>query len=173
MRLFTALWPPPPVVGALAAAAGDEVPRGWRRTDPTTWHVTLAFHGEADPGVAARRLERVAHGLAAPRLRLAGAGGFDGVRWAGVEVDGPVDGLVTAAGGDAQRFVAHVTVLRIRPRPGPDPETDPATPWSGHRGPWWHPGEVLLVASEPGRGGMRYRVIHRVPLGSSRGVAGG
>lgn len=173
MRLFTALWPPASAIDALRADAGDEVPRGWRRTDVTTWHLTLAFHGEVDPGVSARRLERAAHGLPAPRLRLAGAGEFDGVRWAGVEVDGSLDGLVTAAGGDPTRFVAHVTVLRRRPRPGPDPEARPATPWSGHRGPWWRPGEVLLVASEPGRGGMRYRVIHRVPLAPPPGVAGG
>lgn len=168
MRLFTALWPPPTVIDALEADVGDAVPRGWRRTDPTTWHVTLAFHGEADPGVAARRLEGSAHGVAAPRLRLAGAGAFDGVRWVGVEAPSPdgraLDGLVEAAGGDVARFAAHVTVLRLRPRPGPHPETDPATPWSAHRGPWWRPGEVLLVASEPGRGGVRYRVVHRVPL---------
>ncbi len=173
MRLFTALWPAPSAIDALAADAGDEVPRGWRRTDVTTWHVTLAFHGEGDPGVSARRLEGAAHDLAAPRLRLAGAGAFDGVRWAGVEAEAPLDGLVTAAGGDVARFVAHVTVLRRRPRPGPDPETDPATPWAEHRGPWWRPGEVLLVASEPGRSGVRYRVVHRVPLGPSPGVAGG
>ena len=169
MRLFTALWPPAEAVDALEAAVGDAVPRGWRRTDPTTWHVTLAFHGEADPGVSARRLERAAHGLAAPRIRLLGAGAFDGVRWAGAEAEPSLEHLVTAAGGDVARFAAHVTVLRRRPRPGPDPETDPATPWSAHRGPWWRPEEVLLVASEPGRGGMRYRVVHRVPLG----VAGG
>lgn len=167
MRLFTALWPPPEVIDALAADVGGAVPRGWRHTGTVTWHVTLAFHGEADPGASARRLESAAHGLAAPRLRLVGAGAFDGVRWAGVEVEGPIDGLVAAAGGDGARFVGHVTVLRRRP--GPDPEPDPATPWAAHRGPWWRPGEVLLMASEPGRGGMRYRVVHRVPLG----VAGG
>lgn len=172
-RLFTALWPPPPVADALAADVGDEVPRGWRRTDTATWHVTLAFHGEADPGVSARRLERSVSGLAAPRLRLAGAGAFEGLRWAGVDCESPLAGLVTATGGDVARFVAHVTVLRRRPRPGPDPETDPATPWSRHRGSWWRPAEVLLVASEPGRGGMRYRVVHRVPLRTAETVAGG
>jgi RNA 2',3'-cyclic 3'-phosphodiesterase len=165
VRLFTALWPPPEAVEALAAAVALPVPpSGWRLTDPSTWHVTLAFHGEDDPGVLARRLERAARGVPAPRLRLAGAGAFPGVRWAGVEATAPLHPLVTAAGGEPARFVAHVTVLRRRSRPGPSPEAEPSTPWSEHRGPWWRPAEVLLVASEPGRGGMRYRVVHRVSL---------
>lgn len=112
-----------------------------------------------------RRLDAAAHGVLAPRLRLAGAGGFEGVRWAGVEADGPLAPLVAAAGGDVARFVAHVTVLRVRPRPGPDVESDPRMPWSAHIGPWWRPREALLVASEPGLGGARFRVVHRVPLG--------
>jgi 2'-5' RNA ligase len=160
MRLFTALWPPPQAIDALAAEVGEEVPGGWRRTDVGTWHVTLAFHGDADPAASARRLDDAARGLVVPRLRLAGAGAFDGVRWAGVEVDGSLADLVTAAGGDPDGFVAHVTVLRRRTRS----LADPVTPWSGHVGPWWRPGEVLLVASEPGRGGVRYRVVHRVPF---------
>jgi RNA 2',3'-cyclic 3'-phosphodiesterase len=164
VRLFTALWPPSEVVAALAAHVG-RVPAGWRLMDPPAWHVTLAFHGEADPGVLARRLDAAAHGIRAPRMRLSGAGTFDGVRWAGVQAEGSLDALVAAAGGDAARFVAHVTVLRVRPRPGPDVDPDPCTPWSVHVGPWWRPGEVLLVASEPARGGGRFRVVHRVPLG--------
>jgi RNA 2',3'-cyclic 3'-phosphodiesterase len=163
VRLFTAFWPPSAVVEALEHEVGD-APPGWRILDPPTWHVTLAFHGEAEPGVLARRLDAAAHGARAPRLRLAGAGAFDGVRWAGVEADEPLDGLVAAAGGDVARFVAHLTVLRVRARPGPHAEPDAATPWSGHVGPWWRPSEVLLVASEPARGGSRFRVVHRVPL---------
>ncbi|MDT7704683.1 MAG: 2,3-cyclic 3-phosphodiesterase [Pseudonocardiales bacterium] len=162
MRLFTALWPPPEAVAALLADVPDAAPSGWRRIDPSTWHVTLAFHGEADPDVLGPRLEREVRGLPVPRLRLAGAGAFDGVRWAGVEADAHgLDALVAAAGGDVARFVAHVTVLRGRTRPGPDAATDPATPWAAHRGPWWRPEEVLLVASEQGRAGVRYRVVHR------------
>jgi RNA 2',3'-cyclic 3'-phosphodiesterase len=167
VRLFTALWPPGEVVDALAVHVG-EAPRGWRLMDPPTWHVTLAFHGEADPGVLARRLDAAAHGMSAPGLRLAGAGRFDGVRWAGVEADVPLDALVSAAGGDTARFVPHLTVLRLRPRPGPGVDPDPSTPWSGHVGSWWRPDDVLLVASEPARGGNRFRVVHRVPLGVAR-----
>ena len=167
MHLFTAVWPAPDAVAALAAdtvAAG--APPGWRAPAPASWHVTLAFHGEADPGVLARRLEAAARGAPAPRLRIAGAGAFPGVRWAGVEVEQPerLTRLVALAGGDPGAFVPHVSVLRLRARPGPRADPDPRPTWAGHRGPWWRPGEVLLVASEPARGGPRYRPVHRVRL---------
>ncbi len=167
MRLFTALWPPADVVEALEAHVGSPPP-GWRLMDPSTWHVTLAFHGEADPGVLAGRLDAAVRGAAVPRLRLAGAGAFDGVRWAGVEPAGSLGGLVTAVGGDVERFVAHLTVLRARPEPGP--VSDVPTPWSGHVGPWWRPSEVVLVASEPARVGGRFRVVHRVPVREGEAV---
>lgn len=165
MRLFTALWPAPAAVAALRGVTPRVAPPGWRCTDPSSWHITLAFHGEADPGVQARLLEHGVHGRPAPRLRLAGAGAFPRVRWAGVDSDGPLQELVEAAGGDPERFVAHVTVLLQRSRPGRGAERLPATPWSTHVGPWWSPAEVLLMASEPAKGGSRYRAVHRVPLG--------
>jgi 2'-5' RNA ligase len=167
MRLFTALWPPAEAVAALLAATAPAAePPGWRAVDPASWHLTLAFHGEADAGVLARRLDSAAGGAPAPRLRIAGAGAFPGVRWAGVETDAPEElaRLVTAAGGDQAAFVPHLTVLRRRRRPGPGAHADPPARWASHRGPWWRPGEVLLVASEPARGGSRYRPVHRVPL---------
>ncbi|WP_252436077.1 2'-5' RNA ligase family protein [Pseudonocardia humida] len=124
------------------------------------------FYGEADPGVLARRLDRAALGLPAPRLRTAGAGAFDGVRWAGVQAEPAAElrGLVEVVGGQGERFVPHVTLLRRRARPGPAAVADPPTPWAGHGGPWWRPADLLLVSSEPARGGSRYRVVHRVPL---------
>lgn len=165
MRLFTALWLPPDAVAALAAELPAGPPPGWRAVDPQTWHLTLAFHGEADPGVLARRLEHSVRGTPGPRLRLAGAGAFEPVRWAGVETgDDRLPALVEAAGGDVARFVPHVTVWRVRPRPGPAAEPDPQPTWGGHRGPWWTASEVLLVAGEPARRGTRFRVVHRVPL---------
>jgi len=179
VRLFTALWPPAPAVAALAAqtaqappggspagTGSSAVPRGWQAVAPAAWHITLAFHGEADPGVLARRLDAAARGAPAPRLRLRGAGAAPGVRWVGVqaEPEEELTALVEAAGGDVVRFVPHVTVIRMRRRPGPGADLDPHLPWSDHRGPWWHPPEVLLVSSEPARGGARYRVVHRVQL---------
>jgi 2'-5' RNA ligase len=88
MRLFSALWPPAEAVAALAAVTAPAgSPSGWQAVDPATWHLTLAFHGEADPGVFARRLDRAVGGVPGPRLRIAGAGAFPGVWWAGVEAD--------------------------------------------------------------------------------------
>ncbi len=168
MRLFTALWLPDQAVAALRATTfdPDHPPPGWRAVDPASWHVTLAFHGEADPGVLARRLDREALGAAAPRLRTEGAGEFPAVRWAGVraEATAALAALVEVAGGRPAEFVGHVTVLRRRSRPGPGADPDPPTPWSGHTGPWWRPADLLLVSSVPARGGSRYRVVHRVPL---------
>ncbi|OLT14597.1 hypothetical protein BJF78_18595 [Pseudonocardia sp. CNS-139] len=91
------------------------------------------------------------------------------MRWAGVEpADGcateRLAGLVTAAGGDPGSYVPHVSVLRRRARPGPGAVTDPRPTWTDHRGPWWQPADVLLVAGEPARGGSRYRPVHRVRL---------
>lgn len=175
MRLFTALWPPSEVVESLAAASGEPVV-GWRRTEPSTWHITLAFHGEAPMAPLARRLESAVYGAASPRLRLHGVGRFNGVRWAGVQAE-PAEALaslVRLAGGTPAEFVAHVTVLRRQARPGPHVDPEPPTPWAGHTGPWWRPFEVLLVASEPTSGGVRYRPVHRVPLtaGSDGGDGG-
>jgi 2'-5' RNA ligase len=151
---------------ALADPARPAAPPGWRAADPAGWHITLAFHGEAEPGIRARLLEEAARGAEAPRLRLAGAGAFHEVRWAGVQARpaARLTGLVEAAGGDPGSFVPHVTVLRRRGRRGRPTDPEPPTPWSRHRGPWWWASEVLLVSSEPARGGSRYRVIHRVPL---------
>jgi 2'-5' RNA ligase len=167
VRLFTALWLADDAVAALREVTGAEAPpAGWRAVDPGSWHITLAFHGEADPGILARRLDRAARAAPAPRLRVDGAGAFDGVRWAGVQAEPGerLAGLVAAAGGEVDRFVPHVTVLRRRARPGRDADPDPPTAWAGHRGPWWSPPDVLLVSTEPGRSGPRYRVVHRVPL---------
>jgi 2'-5' RNA ligase len=166
VRLFTAFWLPDDAVDALLEATAAEPPPGWRAVDPGSWHITLAFHGEADPGVMARRLDRAALDRPAPRLRVAGAGAFDGVRWAGVQAEPEADlhDLVELAGGSAEEFVGHVTVLRRRRRPGPAAAADPPTPWAQHRGPWWRPADLLLVASEQARVGSRYRVVHRVPL---------
>ena len=170
VRLFTALWVPPAASAALRGiTSADPVPLGWRAVDPETWHLTLAFHGEAEAERLASALHAAALGAPAPRLRLQGAGNFRGVQWVGVQAE-PADrlrALVEAAGGDPAEFVPHVTLLRRRGRsrqPPPD-----RLPWADHHGPWWHPADVLLVRSEPGgspgRGGSRYRIVHRVPLG--------
>jgi 2'-5' RNA ligase len=169
MRLFTALWPPSVVVEALVEASAGEAADGWRRTDPSTWHITLAYHGEAQVEPLAGRLDAAVRGISAPRLRLHGAGRFDGVRWAGVQSApaGALASLARLAGAPPGEFVAHVTVLRRRGRSAPLSEPEPLTPWDAHTGPCWRPHEVLLVACEPGGKGVHYRPVHRVPLTAS------
>lgn len=170
MRLFTALWPSQAAVDALRsdldAAGADWPPEGWRATAPSRWHLTLCFHGDADPGMLARQLDQCAAGCVAPRLRLAGAGFLPRVAFASVFGAEPADdaalgGLVAAAGGNPAGFLPHVTVARAR-RGRAWPTT--TGPVHRHRGPWWQPGEVHLVSSEQGPGPLRYRVQHRVPL---------
>ncbi|MBW0105975.1 2'-5' RNA ligase family protein [Pseudonocardia sp. KRD291] len=179
MRLFTALWPPPDAVSALRAdVAGlglDDDP-AWRRSPTARWHVTLAFHGEDEPGRRARELQQRAAGAPAPRLRIAGTGEFPGVLWAGVEPAGPSDadalaGLVALAGGAPDRFVAHLTLARAARRRGRAAVPAPAGSRDLPAGPWWTPSEVLLVASRGTRSGLVYEPVHRVALGLSSGVA--
>ncbi|MDQ4119787.1 MAG: RNA 2',3'-cyclic phosphodiesterase [Actinomycetota bacterium] len=164
MRLFTALWPPADALDVLAdTVTAVAEPAGWRRVPRERWHLTLAFHGEDDPDRMASELDELT-GAAAPRLRLAGAGSFPGVLWAGLETleatdRAALDALVAGAGGDPGTFVAHLTLARRsggrRGRPAL-PDVPP--------GPWWSPSEVLLVASERDATGIHYRPVHRVPL---------
>jgi RNA 2',3'-cyclic 3'-phosphodiesterase len=168
VRLFTALWVPPAAAAGLRAlTSAGPVPAGWRAVDPDSWHLTLAFHGEADPGPLVDALDRAARDLPAPRLRLHGAGEFPNVRWAGVlaEPAERLHDLVAAASGEPATFVPHVTVWRRGGRAARR-EPGPRSGWSGHQGPWWRPADVVLVRSDTGRDGPRYQVVHRTRLGS-------
>jgi RNA 2',3'-cyclic 3'-phosphodiesterase len=168
-RLFTALWPTRAAVAALDRELSehpDWPPDGWRATPTVRWHVTLGFHGEAEPGVLARRLEARAGGLAAPWLRMAGTVSFPKVAAVAVLPAGAADAdalaeLVVAAGGDPASFRGHLTVARTSRRNDAPPS---AGPLGRHRGPWWRPLEVCLVRSELRPAGPRYTVLHRVPL---------
>lgn len=160
-RLFTALVPPAAAVTDMAAELAGPVPAGWRRVDPASWHVTLAFHGDADPVPVAAALDAIA-GMPAPRLRIDGTGAFPGVRFARVvaEPEDALLALVAGAGGDAAGFVPHLTVLRRRGRGHPEP---PAR-LPRLTGPWWQVDEVVLMASERRPDGPVYSVVHRVAL---------
>jgi len=178
-RLFTALWPARPVLSALARELDADPgwpPEGWRATPLARWHVTLAFHGEAEPGVRARQLEARAAALPAPWLRLAGAVSFpQGVAAVGVVPAGGADAaalaeLVVAAGGDPAGYRAHLTLARTSRRRDAPPATGPL---GSYVGPWWCPGEVCLARSELTTAGPRYTVLHRVPLSPRPRPAGG
>lgn len=104
----------------------DLAPLHW--SDPSSWHVTLAFLGETDPatiGVLAARLELVAAAHAAFALATGGLGGFPSasrarVAWYGIEDrDGRLRRLAGAVGNAVDRepdreFTAHLTLGRTR-----------------------------------------------------------
>ena len=161
MRLFAALVPPAEAVVEMAAALACPAPAGWRKVDPATWHVTLVFHGEAEPMVVAAALDEAA-GTPAPRLRIDGTGAFPGVHFARIVAE-PVDALhalVTAVGGDPAGFVPHLTVMRRRGRA----RLEPPVQLPRLSGPWWQVDEVVLMVSERRPEGPVYAVVHRVPL---------
>lgn len=178
MRLFTAVWPPDGVLRALRDALDAEPvwhPEGrWRPVPPRNLHVTLAFHGDDEPGPRARTLAAELAGRPAPWLRLAGLGTFPGVVWARVreaDEDGAgasLGGLAAAAGGDPASLRAHLTLAR---RSRTDDRRYPALA-PGARlapGPWWRPTEALLVRSDRGPDGVGYTPVHRVPLAAPGG----
>lgn len=185
-RLFTALWPPPQAISELEAAlsppgppggvvAHSWPPEGWRAIPSRRWHVTLCFHGDADAGVLARRLESHATGLVSPWLRLAGAVSLGSVIAAVVHPAGPEDAaamaeLVVAAGADRDTHLPHLSVARTSRRSDSPPAGGPLDRFTGS---WWRPAEVCLVRSESPSGSPRYTVLHRVPLhiDPARGVA--
>jgi len=79
-RLFVAVRPPEVALDDLAGVLDDDLagwPGGGILAGRARWHVTIAFIGEvADPGPSIDALGRAVVGVAAPELRLAGAGRF-------------------------------------------------------------------------------------------------
>ena len=168
MRLFVAVWPPPPAVEVLAALPRPEVP-GLRWTSPAHWHVTLRFLGEAevaDAQVAVRLLE--ADGGAGTVAELGPSTGRFGHRVLHAPVSG-LEGLaaatVAATAGvgeppDPRPFAGHITLARARGRGGVDLSCLTGTAVSAS----WMVDELTLVASRSGREGARYEVVERIAL---------
>lgn len=132
LRLFVGLDLPDAARRSLALSASG-IP-GARWLDPASYHVTLAFVGEVDEGVA----EDLDHELSqveakAFALRIAGVGSFEGKGklrslWAGVELTSPLEilqGRIVAAclraGVDVEKrkFKPHVSLARFKERPPP------------------------------------------------------
>ncbi|MEU1602264.1 RNA 2',3'-cyclic phosphodiesterase [Micromonospora matsumotoense] len=179
MRLFVAVYPPPPAVADLtarvsrlrvgaASAAGLDV----RLAQPAHLHVTLAFLGEVESG----RLPEVTDALGSaagaaragwtrpPRLWLGGGGlfgqGRSTVLWA--DVRGEVPALRTLAGliraaldraglpYDGKPWRPHLTVARPGDRLDPSEVDADRLALDAHRGPQWPATELVLVHSRPG-----------------------
>jgi 2'-5' RNA ligase len=184
MRIFAALVPPEEALDDLAdfleprREAGPDL----RWTDPTLWHVTLAFMAE----VPERILDPLVEGLAdavvtrAPiPLQCRGGGAFPNpydarVTWIGVdgskEALGSLAALARAvrlvcnhvgASPQGGPFHPHLTVARSR-RPFE------ATRWlrvlDEYAGPAWIADELTLFASHQGKGRPHYESIAVVEL---------
>ncbi len=174
MRIFVALALPPDVTAHLLAfVQKNEIGVGSadvRMTDPTRWHITLAFCGE----VPAATAEKLAAGLRQRPLAttskrsplgLAGGGRFGhSTAWVGVQdSDSWLGELATlvhhrarSAGcsfdavGRPQRWRAHVTVARARRRSTLGVDAGIATILNTYRGPTWSPKSVILFRSHLG-----------------------
>ncbi|GDY30513.1 RNA 2',3'-cyclic phosphodiesterase [Gandjariella thermophila] len=175
-RLFTALALPEDVVAHLAAAVAEvreQLPAGARWIPPERWHLTMKFHGEDDPDRRAAKLRRRARGLPAPTLRLAACGTFSGVLWVGVRTADEdsrraLRRVAQAAGNDPREFRPHLTVARWSAG-RPDRAALRAL-LADYTGPWWTPGELVLVRSELRPGGPRYTDLAHVALDVARGA---
>lgn len=169
MRLFVAVWPPAPVVEALAALPRPERP-GLRWTSPEAWHVTLRFLGPADPDEVAAALAELA--LPAGAVPVAAELGPGVGRFGHRVLHVPVTGLGALAGAvvgvtagvgrppDRRPFSGHITLARNRGRSSLAGLT--GTPVGGR----WLVEEATLVASVASGGGgpNRYEVMGVVPV---------
>jgi 2'-5' RNA ligase len=177
MRLFTALLPPEAVLDEVAAAiephrAGRPLLH-WLARD--TWHVTLAFLGEAPDALLPElsvRLARAARRYPPMSLAFSGAGAFPSaargrVFWFGMDGEHMVElrrlvasleagarraGVETAAG---RRFRPHLSLARSRQDVDLRSLRDELRPF---RGATWRADAVHLMQSRLGGGpGVRAR----------------
>jgi 2'-5' RNA ligase len=172
-RLFFALWPPEDLQAALAGEARRALAGHRGRPVPAAnLHITLAFLGATAPA------DRACYERAADTL--AGRPGFSlvldhlafhrrrGMLWAR-PAEAPQalldlaralgDALAACGRAPEQRpFRAHVTLAR---EAAGLPRTQPMTPRT------WPVSRFVLVASEPGPGGVEYRLLRSWALGDS------
>jgi 2'-5' RNA ligase len=176
-RLFSAVELPDFVVADLQIRLDKVRPEAeaLKWAAPDSWHITLGFYGNREH--ADRRgawLRRRATGLAAPRIRLAAAGGFPGVLWIGVDsasraAERALHAVAAAAiaeeGADDLEFRPHVTVARWRRGPERNPLAERAAlALDDYLGPWWVPRELVLFSSQPKPDGSVYTAVERIPL---------
>jgi 2'-5' RNA ligase len=188
MRLFVAVPIPAAQRMALsdaAAALRDGSPRArWERAEKL--HLTLAFLGEVageQLGGLVDALRDAAGQEAALDLRLGAPGAFPSaararVLWVGVEDGERLTGLQRRVAGacapyaesrETKPFHAHLTLARCDP-PWPAPQVERfAAHLRGVASGPFPAREVVLVESELGRGGSRYRDVERLELTGAGG----
>ncbi|MFC1419991.1 RNA 2',3'-cyclic phosphodiesterase [Streptacidiphilus cavernicola] len=188
MRLFAAVLPPAAAIKELAVAAAPlhALPQAaaLRWTGEPTWHLTLAFLGQVDPGdiepLGARLAAAAATVDRTPRLNLAGGGHFgDRALWAGVQGDtralrdlaeevGAV-ARATGIGVDETPFRPHLTLARSGGRTSPTPAGVTLAPLvaalSDFTGTAWPADTLRLMRSHLGVGAAHYETVSEWPLG--------
>lgn len=168
MRLFAAVVPPREALAHLSGALGrvrsDDKQVRWTRVE--SWHLTLAFYGSGTPEQARERtgwLEERLRGRRPAQVRLAGAGTFRGVLWAGV--GGDVETLreiARAAGAEeegpngSRPWHPHLTLARWRSPRRPATVREVVRGMADYRGPSWVVSDVILMNSELHPSGARY-----------------
>lgn len=164
--LFSALLPPDDVVGAVAEALGEPGGDGLRWEPPERWHVTLAYYGQDDVALRGAWLADRLVGRPAVDVRLEKAATFPGVLWltaAGPELT-PL-AHAAGAGAEARPYTAHLTLARF-----PREEPELAERWQERLSDFtsrrWTATEAVLMTSERGPGGTRYRVARAFGLGA-------
>ncbi len=171
LRLFFALWPPPPVRERLdAVAATLHQLRGGRRTRPETLHLTLVFIGD----LAATRLPEVlavAESVTTPGFDIV----FDRSNcWHHNQIahlgtshtPAPLTELVqqletgldeAGINFDRRPYLPHITLLRKADckTPMENPASEPIR---------WHARDFVLVSSSLRPGGALHEQMGRWPL---------
>jgi 2'-5' RNA ligase len=185
-RLFFGIEVPPPARAPLEALQ-PELARtlpGARLTEPSGWHLTLAFLGQVRPESGADVVaagEHAAYGPAGREasLRLEGAGAFPGrtrarVLWAGIGGEVEVLSELAARLADACRAAglrhedralqAHLTLARLRvPEPLPDRLLARVAD-AAASAPGWRARALHCYRSILGNRGARYEIVRSFPL---------
>ncbi len=176
-RLFFALWPAPPVAGALDRAGRElHLACGGRRTRRDNIHLTLVFLGNVEL-FRMEALRAVAQAVRVPRFRLVldslAWWRHNRVAWAGsARTPEPLAQLVTqlqdglrAVGirfDERPVYVPHVTLVRNARCEGVALPALPALRWDAE--------DFVLVRSVTREEGAAYEAIGRWPLRGERGL---
>ena len=149
-RLFVGVWPPPPVVEALAAMPRpDDAAVRW--STPDQWHVTLRFLGDVEDVGAVRSALREVSWTSAP-VEVGPATARLGQSVLMVPVRG-LDELAAAMPFPLpEPFSGHLTVARARGRRGRVPSSLTGIPFEAS----WRATSFALVRSQTRSTGAVY-----------------
>lgn len=178
MRLFVAVYPPPPVrehlaeiVPTLAIGQPTQPGHSLRLVDPERWHLTMTFLGEVPDQRSEAAARAVAAGVedrrgrgGAPTIQLGGSGALGRARLNPmcVGVLGDVVGLRDLAAAvrarlraiglpyDGRPFRPHLTLARPGDRLSAADTLADRERLGQYRGPSWVVDEVRLMRSELG-----------------------